>query len=132
MSLYDMYKTDPSLEKDGIWLDYGESKILIARAGGANSAYSKMLEREMRPYRKILEHSLMKDETANRILQKVYAVTVVKGWENVPSAEDPWEFTPEKCVQLFTDLPDLWRDVREMAGEIAAFRVQILEDEAKN
>ncbi len=133
-----MFKADPSLEKDGVWLEYGEAdgkpvRILIARAGGANTAYTKRLEALVKPYRRQIQTETIDPEQVQKLLKQAYAETVVLGWENVTDAEgNPLPFSAANVVKLFTELPDLWQDVQEQAQRATLYRAEILKAEAGN
>lgn len=134
MSLYDLYATDPDLEKGGVILNYGEGvRIKIARAGGANMEFAKTLERHMRPYRKRLDTGTLDEKVASDIFVHVFAEAVVKDWEGVTDrAGKVLKFTVDNCVTLFKDLPDLFADVREAAATVSNFRDAEVEDDVKN
>lgn len=145
MSLYKQFGTDKQLEKQGIVLSYGFNaankpiEIRIARAGGANQAFNKALEHEMKPYRRQLQTETMENSVAELIMKRVYARTVVLGWTGVDIEESDngpaipnAQFTEENCVRLFSDLPELWNDVQQQAGKAALFRAELLEADAKN
>lgn len=139
MSLYKQFKTDSNLEKDGIIIEYGQTdqgkpiQIKIARAGGANTAYSRVLEAKVKPYRRQIQNETIERETMTSIMREVYAETVVIGWSNVQNAEgEDLEFNRENVIQLFTDLPELFEDIQSQANNVAIFRETILEEEAKN
>lgn len=149
MSLYSQFQTDKNVEKDGVVLEYGKTadgrviSIRIARAGGANSRYSKLLEAATKPYRRQLQNETMDNDVAEGITQKVYAQAVILGWENVefpildengkPTGKfEEAKFTVDNCIKLFKDLPDLWNDIQNQATRAALFRQDILEADAKN
>lgn len=131
MGLYDKFKTDEGLETKGVWLDYGDGeRILIARAGGSNRAFVRAMERVARKYPST-EH--LSEDVSRRILNEVYADTVVLGWQCIkgPDGAD-LPFNRENCVKLFEDLPELFREIREQSGRLAVFRATQLEADAKN
>jgi len=149
MSLYSQFQTDKHIEKDGVVLEYGKTadgrviSIRIARAGGANTRYTKLLEAATKPYRRQLQNDTMDSDVAESITQKVFAQSVVLGWENVefPILDENGEptgkfedvkFTVDNCVKLFKDLPDLWMDIQNQATRAALFRQDILEADSKN
>lgn len=139
MSLYSQFKTDKSVEQEGVVLEYGKTddgkiiSIRIARAGGANLRYTKLLEVAIKPYRRQLQNETLDNNVAESITQLVYAQSIVLGWENVEDAEGkPMEFTVDNCIKLFKDLPDLWSDIQSQANRAALFRQDILEADAKN
>lgn len=139
MSLYKSFKTDANLEKSGIELEYGENSkeqpilIRIARAGGANSAYNKRLEVLTKPYRRQIQTETVDNKVLEKIVAQAFAETVVLGWEGVED-EDNNElvFSVDNVVKLFTDLPDLYKDIQEQAQKTALFRQEILEADSKN
>jgi hypothetical protein len=139
MSLYTQFQTDSNLEKTGILLEYGETEdgkpicIRIARAGGANKSFEKRMELETKPIRRQLQNETVNNAQLLKLLRKVYAETVVLGWENVqdPDGKDI-PFTVENCIKLFEDLPDLFTDLQEQSRRAALFRQQAREADGKN
>lgn len=139
MSLYNQFGTDKKVEKEGVILQYGNTddgkpiQIKICRAGGANVAYNKAMETKTKPYRRQLQNGTLDIEVMTSILREVYADTVVIGWSNVEGADGkPMAFTRENVIKLFTDLPELFADVQEQATNLALFRAEINEQDAKN
>lgn len=148
MSMYKTFKTDDSLEKTGIFLDYGEFRVTIARAGGSNKRFAKVLEAKTKPYRRAIQTEMMDQERGATLLREVYAEAVVLNWE-VRDGEDKdgnpkWRvgielpdgtigaFTKENVLLTFNNLPDLFSDIQEQAGKAALFRASIQEAEAGN
>ena len=139
MSLYKQFKTDKNVEKEGIVLNYGKNskgediEIRIARAGGANVQYAKLLEAKTKPYRRQIQNETLDNEVAEKITKEVYAKAVVMGWIGVEDENGkPLEFSSENCIKLFDDLPDLWMDIQQQSTKAALFRADILEQDAKN
>jgi hypothetical protein len=139
MSLYSLFKTDENIEKAGLLIEYGTNSkglpiaIRIARAGGSNSAYLKLLDASLKPYRRQLQNDLMDNPTVEKVLRTVYAKTIVLGWENVEDEKgEALPFNVDNCVKLFTDLPDLFADIRVQAEKSALFRAEIMANDAKN
>ena len=139
MSLYRQFKSDETLEKSGILLEYGFNKaglpitIRIARAGGANAAYTKRMEAKVKPYRRQIQTETIDTQVIEKLLRELYAETVVLGWENVEDADgNPLTFSTANAVKLFTDLPDLFRDIQEQSQRSALFRAELLERDSGN
>jgi hypothetical protein len=134
LSIYKKFKTSETAESEGVELDYGESgRIRIARAGGSNKAYLRAIERINRKYKRQLQLDIMDDAVVRAMMVEVYADTVVLGWEGVCGEDgQPLKFTRDNVVKVFTDLPELFKDVFEMANNIALFKTSIDEAEAKN
>ena len=139
MSLYKTFQTSQDLEKNGIELQYGENDkgqeiiIRVARAGGANNAYNKRLEALVKPYRRQISSETIDNKVLEKLILQAFAETVVLGWSGVEDAEgNALECTVENVIKLFTDLPDLFKDVQDQAQKSVLFRQDILELEAKN
>jgi hypothetical protein len=156
MSLYRQFKSDTNLEKEGILLQYGFSErakaafiaegmteqdaeakaattIRIARAGGANSQYQKRMEVVVKPYKRQIQTETIETKLVEKLVRRVYAETVVLGWENVDDAQgNALPFTVDNCEKLFNDLPDLFLDLQEQAQRSALFRAEIQEADAGN
>ena len=138
MGMYAQFKTDPEMEKSGIELEYrtGAKKptiIRIARAGGGNSKYQRVLDIKGKPYRRQIQTETIAPEMLEALMREVYADAVVLGWEDMTGPDgEIIPFTRENVIKVFTDLPDLFADVQASANKVALFRKQILEDDAKN
>ena len=130
---YSVFRTDRTLEKEGIILDYGDFKIKVARAGGANAAFQKALISKIRPFKRQIDAGAIPDGVAERLFLEVYAESVVLGWEGVTDEYGkPFPYSKENAVKLFSDLPDLFRDVQSQAASISNFRAEVTEDTIKN
>lgn len=137
--LYSQFKTDENTEKKGIILEYGLNskdepiQIRIARAGGGNTAFNKLMEAKVKPFRRQIQNETIDNKQVEQIMREVYADTIVLGWDGVEDENnDPLEFTRENAIKLFTDLPDLFRDIQEQSQRSALFRSTILETDRKN
>jgi len=132
-SPYAMFATSTEIERGGVLLDYGAFKIRIARAGGANRKFASVLEAKLKPYRRQIQTESMDDEVATRLIIEAYAESVVIDWEGVvDGAGTPLPFAKENVIKLFTDLPDLFRDVQEQATKASLFRAAEVEEDEKN
>ena len=82
MSMYELFRSDADAEKGGVALDYGEFRVTIARAGGANKRYAKLLNLKAKPYQRLIQLDQLDNDKAIEILMEVYAQAVVKNWES--------------------------------------------------
>jgi hypothetical protein len=135
MNVNQLFATDQTTEKSGIEIDYGEFWIKIARAGGANKKYNRVLESVSKPYRRAIANGSLPNEKANEILQEVYARSVVLGWGGpgmVDPEGNPLECSVENCIALFKRLPDLFDDIKSQAESFINFKIDQAEQDAKN
>lgn len=134
MSTYGAFKTDPILEQNGIWLDFGTAgKILVARAGGSNSRFEKRLMALTKPYRKAIQTDTLDKKTDTSIILEAFLDTVILSWEGVTGEDgNDLPFNKENAKKLFTDLPDFFRSVKMSAENAALYRSVMNEDDLKN
>ncbi len=145
-ALFAAFDTDTNLEKNGIVLQYGmvereidgEMKkvpidITIARAGGSNIRYDKVMDLKTKPYKRMIQADSLDPDLSKQIMREVYAETVILGWNNVQNKEGEFvEFSKKNVIQLMTDLPDLFGDIVSQANKAALFRAAIVEGDTKN
>ena len=113
-----MFGTDEALEKEtGVVIDYGDFQIKILRAGGANSKYARVRQREYKKHKYAIDSGAMPDEVFRKIMITVYAEAVIIGWEGVrgkPTETAPdgeiLPFTQENVITVLNDLPALFDD----------------------
>lgn len=139
----EMFQTDDRTEREGVWLDYGDFRIRVSRAGGSNKRYQKALEEESRQHRRAIDLGIMDNDLAEDLLRRVYAKTVVRGWQ-VKDEQGEWQdgieaedgslmpVTEENVLATFRELPDLFADVQEQASRIALFRAKAREEASGN
>lgn len=141
MSLYAQYETDPKLEKEGVNFEVPNADdpdlppyiFKVARAGGANIAYTKAMERLAKPLRRVIANGQLTNVQALKMQQEAYAEAVVLGWENVPARDgSPLPFSKENALGLFKALPDLFNDIQEVATKSQVYLVEARADASKN
>lgn len=142
---YKLFSNEKATEQAGILINYGDFRLRIARAGGGNQRFRRLLQAKLKPYRHQIDNDTLSDTVSEALLREAYAEAVILGWESkVGEGEtekwEPWletpegkiEFSPEACVKVLTDLPDLFRDIQTMAGKAANFRRSEEEEDVKN
>lgn len=147
MSLRKTFKTDRNAEIEGVQIEVGINDhnqkaiwIRIARMSASNKRYTKELNRVTKPHQSAIQNDAMDNELARKMLQEVFADTILLEWGNLPKSEltgndddkDDLEFTRENVLALFKELPDLYDDWEARANKAAAFREQEREAAAKN
>jgi len=114
------------LEQNGVWVPiYGQTgdmcEVLLARAGGRNSAYEALLLQLTRPHRREIEAGYAPPSLMEGILAEVFARTVVKGWRGLGGESGDIPFSPAKAKELFLEYPDFFQVVRERAVSAQTF-----------
>lgn len=133
-SIFDVWGTDAIMETGGVWIDYGASgKFLIARSGGANTKFAKVLEAKMRPYRRQMDQGKLDNEIANKVLMESFVEACLLDWANLTYQDGKaLKFSKPNAIKLFTDLPDLFGDLRDQSSKMATFQQEEIEDDAGN
>ena len=138
MSLYKQFGTDKKAENEGVFVeiatgDNESCKFKLARMGSSNKAYTKLLEKKMRPYKKLLDMDKMPPQTSEKILIEVFVGSVLLGWENVKDRDgNELVFNEENAIALLKDLPDLYEYLLDCAKSATTFKDAIREEDAKN
>lgn len=142
MGMYDTFETDPNMEQEGVFLDYGDFRVRIAHAGQGNSKYVKYAEKKLKPVRKAMEAGALGNERSMAIMIDIYCESIILDWQ-VRNGET-WKsgieardgsvmpFTRENVETTLRALPNLFLDIQQQAQSIANFRRADLEGEAGN
>jgi len=155
-NLYEMFEMDVDLEREGITINYGSVKFLIARAGGRNTAFKKLFGAKTKKHRHQIDNETLGDDAADRIMFESYAEAVVLGWWSrkedangdpildKKTDEEQWvdtienkkgkhvKFSVDECVKLFINLPDLFADIQRMSTKAANYRKELDEEDEGN
>lgn len=130
-SIYDVFETDETLENKGVTFDCGFGKFTVAYVG--NEDFQKAYAEAMKPVAEAQARGLLDSKVHLKILRRVYAQTIVKGWEGVIGRDGKeLEFTVENCEKLLNDLPRLFGLIREWASNFANYRKAYTENVVKN
>ncbi len=130
---YKGYTTDKAAEVDGVWQDYGDFKVKIARIGRSNKAFRNMVEAKTKKYRRQIETNNLDSGVSDRISMECIASTVVLGWKArvdgnwlegqlVSTIGDLLPATPENINVLFQEIPDLFTAIYQDAENAELFR----------
>jgi hypothetical protein len=145
-SIRKLFSTDRVAEVQGVEATIGNATFTLARAGGQNKAFTKALERHSRPHRRAIQLEALDPATAEEIVHRTYAETVVRGWTGVDEGDlivDPAEydeskpypllvFSVENALKLFKAQPDLFATLKATADDFTSYRQAIREEDAKN
>lgn len=143
MSLYELFATDPELERKGVVIDYGKTRVTLARAGGANKRFQAVMQRLLKPYRRAIQAGTMDEGKAEEVLREAYVEANIVNWEELAS-DGEWQqgvrladgqvhaFSAENVKQVLRDLPELFSDLQEQANKVALYRRHLAEADAGN
>jgi len=144
MGMYDKKETNPELEKSGVWMDYGDYRVKIARAGGANRKYLNELQLATKPLKRALETNSVPAERQKEIMTKVFAKTIVMGWEMFDADKGEWvsgieqkdgsvgKFSADLVEATLTALPSVLEDIQKDAMDMELYLASLRDDDTKN
>lgn len=92
---------DPKKAVDGVWVDWYDAKLLVARASNKRfrDRYAKLSE----PHLKELREKTADESLSTRILKQAIAETILLGWDGITEGDQPVPYSPEKALELFND-----------------------------
>lgn len=155
MSAYSNFRTNPETEVKGIVLDYGMFYFRVARAGGANKLYNRVMKRVFDPHRRAIQTDTLPEKKLAELMRQAYAEGVVTGWGYKKHEDDKsfidgkflaeetdaetgdvktveLAFTPANVAKVFADLPDLFADIQEQSSKVSLYRDAVKDEDAKN
>lgn len=151
---YAGFRSNTAAEQAGIELDYGPFKITIARAGGANRSYERILESLTKPYRRAIQLETLDPKISQRIMKEAMAKTVILNWETLVDGdgypdvngvdwrqglEDPdtgelLNFSWENVLKVLQhqEIQNLYDDIRTQSSKEALFLQNQREEEGND
>jgi hypothetical protein len=139
MSLFKDFSTNQDKEKTGIWVEYSPNedgsvpRFRIARLGGANRRAAVITDRVMKPFARQIQLNTLRPEKAEELDRHIFCEACLLDWQGVQDAngqEIPYSF--ENAIDLFTQLPDLFTDLKLRSMQAASFRDEQLDGDSKN
>lgn len=139
-SSYGSFRSDTAAEVEGKVIDYGEFRVTIARAGGSNKAYNRLLESLTKPYRRAIQLETLPDAVSEKIMKEALAKAVVLNWElrevdektgaetwsqgiEDPDTGDVLPFNADNVLKVFQhpEVQNLYNDLNTMARKESLF-----------
>lgn len=121
--LFELFGTDADAEVDGIDVEYPNGSVFtIARAGGANKRFRKVLGKKTKAYRG--RENTIPPELDEKWSRETFIETCLLSWQNVKIHENEGclPFTPENAKRLFDTIPELYRDLVSRAQGFDSFQ----------
>ena len=124
MSMFEDFGTDPELEAKGTWIEYDSFRVLMARAGGSNVAWSKAVAKHGAPFARAERKSKLNEKVAVNIVKASLADGCVKAWE-VRVIDR--KYKDDEPLEVCDDTVPKWRwesGIEQPDGTIAPFNGQ--------
>ena len=123
---------DKDRVEEGVWFETGIGDISVKVKRIGDSRYKEMLQKLSRPYRRQIERNTFDDDKAAELLSRALAECILVDWKNIEDAGKAVKFSKATAYQYLVEFDELREIVMEVAGEREAFRVDWLEESAKN
>lgn len=144
MGMYEKFETDADAESEGLLFTFNEAgfRCRLARAGGGNREYARVLQRVSARTRRAMETGTLSNAEAEDIMHNAYATAVVKSWETLVDGE--WKkgieskdgtllpFTTENVIATFKALPMVFQIIKDCAESWQSFLSAEREADSKN
>ena len=132
-NLYELFQTDPEVEREGIEIEVpGGAIFRIAYAGGSNTKYLKAMEKVYRKHRKALETKTLPRDVSQRLSMELFVDYILLGWENVHGPDGEIKFTRDNAIKLLTDLPKVYQWLQEESENYERFLANQSEEDSGN
>lgn len=138
---YSSFKTNANNEVEGVFINYGDFRVRIARAGGANKKYKTQADRKYRAQRRL---GPVTNEQAEKIMYELLISCCILDWQVkgsdgqfVPGMHHPQTaavipFTEENVKLVLDQLPEFAAALANEAATVDLFSDEEIEEEAGN
>ena len=133
LNLFAEFATDSTAEKEGVWVEYGDIKFLIAMSG--NRKYRERFLKLYKPHERLFKtNSEAAEAKSNEILADVMAHTILLDWTGEMVVEkdgQPVKYSVEnaKKALMLTRFREL---IQGYADDFSLFKAVKEEEEEKN
>lgn len=137
-----MFETDAATERDGVIVEYAPGvEVRLARAGGANKKFAKVMERLAKPHRRAIQTESVDPTILKDLFIKAYAQAVILSWKGFTKdlithddadADTLLDFNQENIMGVLREQPNLFADLQKAADSISLYRAEILETDSGN
>jgi hypothetical protein len=118
-----MFKSDSSLEKEGVFFEIAEGiRFKVRRFGGSNSEVKKAMVKYYKPHARLIERNLLPESKEREIYQKAFIDACLVSWEGVELDGELVEYSKEAAFRLFQELPELFETLVEHSQTVDHYR----------
>lgn len=124
---------DPKAQEEGVWVQYDkDTSFLIARED--NPKYLKKLAKELEPYRTPDGSFNVPEGEDDRMLDRVYAETILLGWKGLTHNGKALKYSVEESFKIFNEpsLVILRKWILTKAKTASLFREESIKAQEKN
>lgn len=124
-----VFKTDTVKTDEGVWCPIdSETDIKIARYG--NKVFQRAFQREMKPYKQLIDRGALDDDTADKILVNAIAEGILLDWRGMKKNGEDLPYSRSAAIDILLDksLRDFRALVVELAQDMQLFRETEIED----
>lgn len=134
MGIWDELGSDANIEIDGALMDFGDNRLWLARAGGANESYTQfiqkrtMVESRKHPNRNIpveILEKITREGVARHVIKRLWCEKHGEGYLHIPELGPQWDkipLSPNAMIDLFTNFKELWMRVQEFCSDLYNYR----------
>lgn len=118
------FKTDTSLEKDGVDFRLDEkTSFRVRRFNGQNPRVKAAMATYYKPYARQVEMGTLPQEKSEEITMKLFIDVCLASWEGIEDeAGKPIECNKENALKLFKSLPDLFDTLWKHANSFENYK----------
>lgn len=121
------FKTDESLESQGIWFDVSETTgFLMKRFGGFNSPTVKSaMAKYYKPYARQMDTGTMDPQKEKEIMVRVFVEACLVDWKGVEIDGVETAFSKDVAVKLLCDLGELAETLMKYASDMSNYKEDV-------
>lgn len=132
MAKLSQFNFDPRAEQDGVRVHVG-SGLYITVGRIDSPKYKESVRKHTGPYKFEIDRGTLAEDTAQELLVKVYAETILLGWENLQDdAGNEIKFSRAEAEKALRDNPAFFEIVKDAASRVELFRQNDRSAAAKN
>ena len=126
------FRTDQSLEEEGVWvsLDGNGTEIKVARMN--NRAYKKYFQQITKPYKRLIRNGTLSEDLAEKLLVDAISHKILLDWKGFTKDGKKYPFSVDHAREFLAGSADFRDLVTDAANEMEHFRQRELQEATGN
>ena len=126
-NLDQFYKTDRTLEKEGIWIMISDDVgFLVRRFGGANADRMKQaMAKHYTPYASQVNKGTIDPQKETEIMATAFVESCLVDWKGVEIDGEIAPFEQDVAIKFLISLPELTNELIEQAQKVENFKEEL-------
>ncbi len=120
------FKTNPDLEKNGVWFEISDEIAFLVRPfKSTNPRFKAAMANHYKPFARQMDMGTLEQDKAFEVSLKLFLDVCLVDWRGVEIDDKPTEYNKENALKFFKALPELFDTLWNYAKDFSSYKEEL-------